>query len=75
MLLCRRVILLHRGMGDCNRPCPASLFASMLLSYHVFLALTSSFFLLEKLFLMGNSKPLSHASRASSPFRGAFFVD
>ena len=34
-----------------NRPCPALLFASLLLSYHVFHALTSSFFSLKKLFL------------------------
>ena len=53
-----------------NRPCPALLFASLLLSYHVFLALTSLLFF-GKNYFCRKAEPLSHASR--SPFRGAFF--
>ena len=70
MLLCRRSLLLHRGMGEVSRPCPALLFASLLLSYHVFLALTSLLFF-GKNYFCRKAEPLSHASR--SPFRGAFF--
>ncbi len=55
-----------------NRPCPALLFASLLLSYHVFLALTSLLFF-GKNYFCRKAEPLRHASRASSPFRGAFF--
>ena len=70
-------LLLHRrGMGDRHLPCPAFLFASMLISYHsyhVFLALTSLFFPDKNYFCREADQPLSHASRASSPFRGAFF--
>ena len=57
-----------------DRPCPALLFASMLLSYHVFLALTSSFFFQKKLFLLGNRTTPPSRFACQLPFQGGFFL-
>ncbi len=72
MLLCRRVILLHRGMGEVSRPCPALLFASLLLSYHVFLALTSTFFSEKNYFFWETANP-SVTLRVPAPLSGEPF--
>ena len=53
-----------------NRPCPALLFASLLLSYHVFLDLTSIFFLTE---IISSGKQQTLQSRFALPFQGSLF--
>ena len=72
MLLCRSSLSCIGAWVTANRPCPALLFASLLLSYHVFPALTSLLFF-GKNYFCRKAEPFRHAARASSPFRGAFF--
>ena len=63
-------------MGDGHLPCPAFLFASMLIlyhSYHVFLALTSLF--LIKIISAGKQISPSVTLRVPAPLSGEPFLD
>ena len=71
MLLCRRWFLLHRGMGDCESPMSCLIICLVVAIIPRFPRFDKSFIFWAKIIPVG--KPLRHASRASSPFRGAFF--
>ena len=70
MLLCRRVRLLHRGMGDFRSPMSCLIICLDVVIIPRFPLVDKSF--PKKNYFCREAEPLSHAARASSPFRGAF---
>ncbi len=72
MLLCRSSLSCIGAWVTANRPCPALLFASLLLSYHVFLALTSIF--LRKIISADKQQTPPSRCACQLPFQGSLFV-
>ncbi len=81
MLLCRRVILLHRGMGDGQSPMSCLIICLDAVIIPRFPLVDKSFPKVSftdaplKIFSLPvkQTNPLRHASRASSRFQGSLF--
>ena len=72
MLLCRSWFLLHRGMGDPLSPMSCLIICLDAVIIPRFSRFDKCFFFDRNYFFWETAQPLRHASRASSPERGAF---
>ena len=72
MLLCRRVFLLHRGMGDCESPMSCLIICLVAVIIPRFSRFDKSFIFWEKLFLPESRTP---PSRFAAPLSGEPFLD